>query len=267
MKRILYAAVGFSFFATTSAFAGGGYITGNVYLRAGPDTSYPSVTILQSGSPVAIEGCVDGWSWCDVSYGSDRGWVAGNYIQEEYQGQRVLVPAYGVQIGIPIVSFSFGPYWQDHYRNRSWYGNRERWSRFTPQYRPIENAHYGEHGYSHENYGNTHVESHTARTDFHANDRQRQSAPVVTQSSYRGRANVDASQYRPVATTRPAERYEGAKPVTHNVQNHAAPARAQVVETHAIQPRTVAQHKAVESKNATEKSSHEHDNGKDKDQH
>ena len=38
----------------------------NVSLRAGPDSSYPTVVGLRAGTPVSIAGCVDGWSWCDA---------------------------------------------------------------------------------------------------------------------------------------------------------------------------------------------------------
>lgn len=136
MTRILSTAT-VGLFVSTLAVAADGYLTGNVNLRAGPDRGYPSVAMLSIGTRVAIEGCVDGWSWCDVAAGNDRGWVAGNFLQEDYHGQRVLVPAYGVQIGIPIVSFVFGTYWDDHYRNRSWYGNRQHWSQIRPQYQPM----------------------------------------------------------------------------------------------------------------------------------
>jgi uncharacterized protein YraI len=136
MKRILsIAALVLSYFATASAFAADGYVTRSVSLRAGPDTSYPRVARLRAGTIVDIEGCVDDWSWCDVSSRDYRGWVNGNYLQHEYQGHRVLIPRYGVQIGIPVVSFVFGSYWDDHYRNRSWYHQRDRWSRVTPHYR------------------------------------------------------------------------------------------------------------------------------------
>ena len=54
--------------------------------------------MLPAGAEVAIAGCVDGWAWCDVAAGNNRGWVAGSFLQEEYRGQRVLVPEYGVRI-------------------------------------------------------------------------------------------------------------------------------------------------------------------------
>ena len=80
-----------SFAAATAAFAADGYVTGDVNLRAGPDPSYPSVATLSAGTSVAIQGCVDGWSWCDLASGDNRGWVAGDFLQEEYDGRRVLV--------------------------------------------------------------------------------------------------------------------------------------------------------------------------------
>lgn len=132
---------GISFLAAGSAWASEAYVTSNVYLRAGPDSSYPRVARLRAGSQVAIEGCVDGWSWCDVTDGDQRGWVAGYFLREEYEGRRVYLRDYGVQIGVPIVSFEFGRYWGDHYRNRSWYGKREHWSHVRPQYRVDERSH------------------------------------------------------------------------------------------------------------------------------
>ncbi|MHB8448496.1 MAG: SH3 domain-containing protein, partial [Rudaea sp.] len=152
MKRLLSStALSLSILAITSAFAADGYVTGDVNLRAGPDTSYPRVSMLAAGTPVAIEGCVNGWSWCDVATGDNRGWIAGNFLQEEYQGQRVFVPEYGVQIGIPIVAFAFGAYWGEHYRNRSWYGERNHWSHIRPQYRSVM-MHGDQGGQEHGNY-------------------------------------------------------------------------------------------------------------------
>ncbi|MDR3446701.1 MULTISPECIES: SH3 domain-containing protein [unclassified Dyella] len=138
MKRFhSITALGFSMFVFVSAMAADGYVTGQVDMRAGPDSSYPGVVTLGAGTEVSIQGCVNGWSWCDVITGGDRGWVAGNDLQEDYQGQRVLIPSYGVKIGIPIITFVFGTYWDNYYRNRPWYGQREHWSHVTPNYRPV----------------------------------------------------------------------------------------------------------------------------------
>lgn len=109
------------------AQAADGYVTGNVNMRAGPDTSYPLVDQLQAGTQVDVRGCTSGWEWCDVIAYGNRGWVAGNFIEYQYQNQPVLLPAYGARIGIPIVSFVIGSYWDSYYRSRPFYSQRSHW--------------------------------------------------------------------------------------------------------------------------------------------
>lgn len=287
MKRILStAALGLSFLATTAAIAGEGYVTTNVNLRAGPDTGYPDVATLYAGTSVAIEGCVDGWSWCDVAYGDSRGWVPANYLQQEYQGQRVLVPEYGVRIGIPVISFVFGSYWDSYYRGRSWYGNRERWSRVTPQYQT-----HAEHDYA-----------HTSQAPSQRRvDGARSSAVVTKQSSYQGRTtNGTVRQHSATTEVRSSAQYAGqAKPTQDRsaesrvaVQSHssatsihahdnrashtgqprqnAAQSRP-IAENHASQPKAVAEHNVAQAKPSKKdtpaKSRPEHQGGKDTGQH
>ncbi|SFK20239.1 SH3 domain-containing protein [Rhodanobacter glycinis] len=134
-----------------TVLAADGYTTGNVNLRAGPDTSYPRLDTLPAGAPVDIQGCTSGWEWCDVVFQGERGWVAGNFIQYQYQNQDVLVPQYGAQIGIPIVTFVIQTYWDNYYRNRPFYRERQRWYGRPmphrppprPMYRPAPPHHHG----------------------------------------------------------------------------------------------------------------------------
>ena len=109
------------------AAAATAYATGDVNLRAGPGTNYPVATVVDAGAPVNVFGCLTGYSWCDVSFNGVRGWVSGRYLEQAYAGDRVLVPAYGARIGVPVISFSFGNYWDDHYRGRSFYRDRDRY--------------------------------------------------------------------------------------------------------------------------------------------
>lgn len=104
-----------------------------VNLRAGPGPDYPLVARLAPGTPLQVQGCIDGFTWCDVILpGSERGWMYGNYLAYPYQGADVPVINYGAAIGIPIVAFFIGSYWNDHYRGRPWYRERPRWEHRPP---------------------------------------------------------------------------------------------------------------------------------------
>ena len=109
----------------STAQAAPGYVTGNVNLRAGPGTEYPVVTTLIAGEGVNIQGCLSGYSWCDVIWRGNHGWVSSNYLQASYQSRRVRL----VEAPPPVVSFSFGPYWDNHYRGRGFYRDRDRYNR------------------------------------------------------------------------------------------------------------------------------------------
>lgn len=266
-RSLFFAALGISSFAIPSAFGADGYVTGNVNLRAGPDSSYPSVAMLPEGDAVSIEGCVDGWSWCDVAAGNNRGWVAGNFLQEEYQGQRVLVPQYAVQIGIPVVSFVFGTYWDNYYRNRSWYGNRERWSHVTPQYRPMG----GHDDRRADAYDNANAHGHGVSADAsRAGTEPRQTAVAVAHASRQERLSKPTASQHPVATqasrsgsyanhakTDP-HAVEARAPTAHTATVHQAPQRAVVAVHKTTAP--AAARKQTPEKDAPEKKDN---NGKD----
>jgi len=110
--------------AAVTAFA-----TITVSERAGPSSYYPVVTVIPRGGAMTLYGCLSGGSWCDVSYAGARGWVPGSYTQAIYRTQRVLVPRYVAQIGVPVVGFSFDVYWNSHYRSRPFFAERFRYER------------------------------------------------------------------------------------------------------------------------------------------
>ena len=117
------AAILISMGLASSGVAAPGYATGNVNLRAGPGTDYPVVTTLAAGTSLTIHGCLSGYSWCDVTWQGNRGWVSSNYLQASYQNRRVRV----IEAGPPIIRFNIGTYWGNYYSHRSWYRDRSRW--------------------------------------------------------------------------------------------------------------------------------------------
>ena len=119
------------------AFAVDGYVSADVNLRSGPGTEYPSVMVVPKWTGLQVQGCVDGYSWCDVQAGPDRGWVYVEYLEFVQGGEPVYINDNAPQLGIPIVVFSLGTYWDTYYRTRPWYGNRGYWINHRPIYRPL----------------------------------------------------------------------------------------------------------------------------------
>ena len=185
--------------STTSAVASDAYVTSNVNLRSGPDVGYPSVARLRTGTAVTIEGCVAGWAWCDVSGGDERGWVSGAFLQQEYAGERLTIRGNGERIGIPVLAFELGAYWDDHYRNRSWYGERERWSHMREPHRRFDETRHARGGMREDSHNDAHGDTHgTARAGDDA-----QWGDASRNRSARARP---VAQARPIAPRRNSER-------------------------------------------------------------
>jgi uncharacterized protein YraI len=104
------------------------YASKTVSMRAGPSRDYPVVATLGSGTAMTIYGCLQGYTWCDVVVGASRGWVYSGNIVYPYQGRNVPVMSYGSSIGLGIVSFSIGNYWDNYYTDYPWYGQRQNWA-------------------------------------------------------------------------------------------------------------------------------------------
>lgn len=113
------------------------YTSKDVNLRAGPSRDYPVVAILPANVSISVEGCLSDYRWCDVIAGPYRGWVHAGNIVYPYQGSTVPVLTYGPMIGIGIIAFSIGNYWDDHYRASPWYPQRHLWiNRPQPAFGP-----------------------------------------------------------------------------------------------------------------------------------
>ncbi len=133
MRKLL--TLGFAAVVLASPFAATAqeaYTTRSVNVRGGPDTTYPPVAVLWPGAPVQVMGCLDDWSWCDIVFGDDRGWVYAPYLNYVYQGRRVPFYTYAPSFGVPIVTYSLRSYWDRYYRGRPFYDRRDYWERRSP---------------------------------------------------------------------------------------------------------------------------------------
>jgi uncharacterized protein YraI len=116
-----------------AAYALNGYATANVNERSGPSTEYPPIVVIPAGAPVIIYGCLSDDTWCDISWNGNRGWMSSLYLQANYHQRRVVLHDYIADLGVPFITFDLGNYWQSHYRNRPFYGQRSRWQNFHPR--------------------------------------------------------------------------------------------------------------------------------------
>ncbi len=117
---------------SAAAAAQNAVTTEPVSVYAGPDDSYPPVAQLDADSPVQVMGCLDDWSWCDVVFADNRGWLYAPDITYEYEGGYVPLYTYAPGLGIPVVQFTIGDYWGRYYHGRPWYAQRDEWVHREP---------------------------------------------------------------------------------------------------------------------------------------
>lgn len=110
-----------------------GFTTDAVTMYAGPGTAYPEVATIEADQSVEIHGCLADWTWCDVSWRDDRGWIAGDDVVAELQGQRVVVLQSGPQLGLSVVTFDIGSYWELYYPSRPFFTRIEEFREVTSE--------------------------------------------------------------------------------------------------------------------------------------
>lgn len=90
-------------------------------LRAGPGLNYPVVVDLPPGARMVLHGCLTGYSWCDVTWRGNRGWLSAAYMSAIYRNAPIAVTAAAAaRLGIAIVAFDAG-YWHRYYFRRPWF--------------------------------------------------------------------------------------------------------------------------------------------------
>lgn len=116
----------------TASAADPAFTTANVNLRAGPSVKFPTITMIPDGSPVMLHGCLESYTWCDVSWHGERGWMAASYVQVHYRGRPVVItPDIGPSLRVVVVPFDRG-YWDDYYHDRPWYHEWPRYYTLLP---------------------------------------------------------------------------------------------------------------------------------------
>ncbi len=241
MKKTILSLAALALCAPLWASAAEGFVVADISLQAGPDTQYPSIEQLYAGTNVSIQGCLQGWTWCDViASNGDRGWVPGTFIEEAYNNQRVVVFDYGARIGIPVISFSIGAYWDHNYHSRPFYAERQQWESRSISVRapsrPTNVATISSHP------TDTRTQTQERRTT--GTVQQRSTAPTTTtaperdtterSSTEQRTARVTHPESRPVpepqakpesapAPAKPTDMPERMKPVEHPVQPTQAP--------------------------------------------
>lgn len=128
LKALCLLAVAFVAVPTIATAQQLAYASKTVNMRAGPSRDYPVVATLGSGTSMTIYGCLQGYKWCDVVVGRSRGWVYSGSIVYPYLGRNVPVMSYGSTIGLGIVQFSIGNYWDSYYSDYPWYPQRQNWA-------------------------------------------------------------------------------------------------------------------------------------------
>src|SRR5262249_35280250 len=116
MKRIVWATC-FAIAAAMplAAAAEEAFTVQPVDVFAGPSSEFPPVAQLPPTYRVELFGCLGDWSWCDVGFAGDRGWIYAADLVIPYRGSRVTIIEYGPRIHLHIVSFSLIAYWDAHY--------------------------------------------------------------------------------------------------------------------------------------------------------
>jgi uncharacterized protein YraI len=131
LRTLAAAAVAIATLGVAAAHAEPGYATADVNMRTGPDIDFPSVAVIPEGEPLYVEGCLRDESWCDVTWGPERGWVYSEYLAFDYRGETVLLPDVGpAYFRIPLITFIAADYWGRYYVGRPWYRDRDRWFAF-----------------------------------------------------------------------------------------------------------------------------------------
>lgn len=131
--------------STTAAQGFPAIATVDVYMRAQPHMSAPTVTIVPAYGAVTVYGCHQDRSWCDVAWEQHRGWVAGAYFSTPYQNPWDPGARAFPHRGVPVATYYGAPPWYPYWHYPWAYGGY--WGPYRGWWGPHIGIGIGWHGY------------------------------------------------------------------------------------------------------------------------
>lgn len=74
-------------------------------LRAGPGPYYQILGVIPANELVDVQGCLEGATWCKLTYGEIEGWAAGNYLTATVADAPVALTVAGPTIVLKTVTY------------------------------------------------------------------------------------------------------------------------------------------------------------------
>lgn len=145
MPRLsLLVLLGFIAFTPQGARASDAYATTNLHLRAGPHSGLPIVATLRRHERVELLGCVNGYQWCEVRTNYDEyGWVSSYYLRTIVGRNSYTIIDSDGSSHTRIIIYRPRDYWDRHYRNKSFYRDRDKW--FKDSHHANDHDHWDHH--------------------------------------------------------------------------------------------------------------------------
>jgi uncharacterized protein YraI len=78
-------------------------------LRAGPGPIYKIRGVIPANETVAVDGCLEGATWCKVSYAGIEGWAAGDYLTANIDNAPVPLTVVGPKLVLNSVTYTANP--------------------------------------------------------------------------------------------------------------------------------------------------------------
>lgn len=78
-------------------------------LRAGPGPIYKILGVIPANQTVDVQGCLEGATWCKVSYANAEGWAYGDYLTATVDEAPMALTAAGPKVVVKTVTYTENP--------------------------------------------------------------------------------------------------------------------------------------------------------------